>query len=287
MDVTYRLANALGRGVLGALGVDVRLHGVERIPEHGPVLLAANHCSFLDFVTVERAAIERGRFVRFLTRHDMWVPGVGAAMDAMRHVPVDRQAPAAAYLTARRLLREGEAVGVFPEAGLSHAFTIRSMMPGVAALSRETGTTVVPLAQWGAQRITTAGDPTRRPDLTRGRVVDVSVGPPFTVPADGDLRDWTAYLGEVLTGLLEELQRLPHHRPRPHEHAPWHPAHLGGQAPTLARAAELDDPPFSAIAPTWGPAARAPGGSATAPAAPRASTATAAASASPRDRPGR
>ena len=47
-----------------------------------------------------------------------------------------RGAPAAAYLRARRLLLDGEAVCAFPEAGISHSFTVRSMMPGAAALAR-------------------------------------------------------------------------------------------------------------------------------------------------------
>ncbi|MCW2759709.1 MAG: 1-acyl-sn-glycerol-3-phosphate acyltransferase, partial [Nocardioidaceae bacterium] len=149
-DLTYRLANAAGLGVIAALGIDVRVHGVERIPEHGAVLLAANHDSFLDFVMLERAAVERRRYVRFLTRYDAWKgQPLSWLLDRMRHVPVDRSAPAASYLMARRLLREGEAIGVFPEAGLSHARTIRPLMRGAAALSRDTGAPVVPVAMWG------------------------------------------------------------------------------------------------------------------------------------------
>ena len=87
------------------LDVDVRATGLENIPTEGPVLLAANHVSYPDFIFIEKAAIERGRYVRFMTRHDIWhQPALGRAMDRMQHIPVDREAPAAAYLTARRLL---------------------------------------------------------------------------------------------------------------------------------------------------------------------------------------
>ena len=75
----------------------------------------------------------------------------------MRHIPVDRQAPAAAYLRARRLLAPGEAVGTFPEAGISYSFAVRPLMRGSAALARETGVPVVPVALWGTQRIYTVG----------------------------------------------------------------------------------------------------------------------------------
>lgn len=256
---TYRATNILGRAAIRLLGVDTRWTGIEHLPERGPVLIASTHASYPDFVLIEQAALTRGRFVRFLCRHDVFdVPLVGAAMHHMQHVPVDRAAPAAAYLTSRRLLRAGEAVCSFPEAGISYSYTVRSLMRGVAALARETGVPVVPVAIWGSQRISSVGLPDERgrrprPDLTRGRRVDISFGEALSVGATDDLDAWTRGLGVVLTDQLEALQRLPHHVPRPGEPAPWYPAHLGGQAPTRAQAADLDVVPRSALRPTWGP----------------------------------
>ncbi|SEC39045.1 1-acyl-sn-glycerol-3-phosphate acyltransferases [Nocardioides exalbidus] len=255
-ESVYRATNVLGRAALRLLGVRTEWSGLEHVPEHGPVILAANHVGFPDFVVVEQAAVERGRFVRFLCRHDIWdAPLVGRAMDRMRHVPVDRDAPAGAYVAARRLLRDGEAVGIFPEAGVSRSFTVRSMMRGAASLARETGAPVVPVAVWGTQRIWTAG---ARPDPTRGRRVDLAFGPPLTVGPGEDLAESTRRLGTLLTGQLEALQQLPHHRPAPGEAAWWYPAHLGGDAPTRAEAAYVDSVPRSAVSPTWGPS-RLPG----------------------------
>lgn len=255
----YRATNVLGRAAIRLLGVDTRWTGIEHLPERGPVLLAATHVSYPDFVLIEQAAVSRGRFVRFMCRHDIWnVPAVRGAMDRMQHVPVDREAPAAAYLRSRRLLREGEAVCSFPEAGISYSYTVRSLMRGVASLARETATPVVPVAIWGSQRIWSVGLPDARgrkprPDLTRGRRVDISFGAPLTVDPEDDLASWTCRLGEVLTEQLETLQRLPHHVPEPGEVARWYPAHLGGHAPTRDEAAHLDVVPRAAVRPTWGP----------------------------------
>jgi 1-acyl-sn-glycerol-3-phosphate acyltransferase len=217
------------------------------------VILAATHVSYPDFVLIERVALERDRYVRFLTRHDVWVPGVGRLLDRMGHVPVDRSVPAAAYLHARRLLGEGHAIGAFPEAGISYSFTVRPLMKGVAALARETGAPVVPVAIWGSQRIHSVGVPERPPSLVRGRRVDLAFGPPLYAAPAADLTTWTTALGHTLTGMLETLQRLPEHQPRPGEHAVWHPAHLGGAAPTRAEAIGLDEVPRSAVSPSWGP----------------------------------
>ena len=254
----YDATVALGRVALGALGLRTEMEGLDNLPTTGPAIVAATHVAYPDFMTLAAAGRKRGRSIRFLTRHDVWnTPVVRAAMTGMRHVPVDREAPAAAYVTARRLLREGEVVGIFPEAGISWSYTVRSLMPGAVALARETGAPLVPASQWGVQRVWSVGRPVAgrkpRPDLTRGRRNDLRLGTPFTVPADGDLVDWTTRLGVELTGLLEELQARPHLRPQSGEHAPWYPAHLGGHAPDRREALDLDDVPRAAIVPSWGP----------------------------------
>ena len=255
---TYGATVGLGRLALRALQVTSRWSGEEHLPERGPALLASNHVAYPDFLFVGQAGLARGRRLRFLARHDVWDPPVvGRAMTAMRHVPVDRRAPAGAYLAARSLLREGEAVCAFPEAGVSHSYTVRALMPGVAALARELALPVVPVAVWGTQRLwplrREAGEVSPRPALARGRTVDVRFGPALHVAPDADLSTSTAELGARLTGLLEELQHLPEHRPRPGEQARWHPRHLGGTAPTRAQAYQLDEVPRTAVRPTWGP----------------------------------
>ena len=175
----------------------------------------------------------------------------------MQHVPVDRRAPAGAYLKARALLRAGEAVCAFPEAGISYSYTVRSLMRGVAALARDTGAPVVPVALWGGQRIFSVGRPVDGveppPDWTRGRRVDIAFGKSLQVEPGADLTEATARIGTVLTEMLEGLQQLPYHRPRPGEYAPWYPAHLGGHAPDRVEAESLEDLPSSAVWPTWGP----------------------------------
>lgn len=254
MEGVYGIVNGLGRMALRALRLDVRWSGLEHVPTDGPVLLPSTHASYPDFVFIERAAVERGRYVRFMARHDVWsVAAVRPLMNGMRHVPVNREAPVHAYLRARRLLEEGEAVGGFPEAGISFSYTVRPLMRGFASLAQRTGAPMVPLAVWGTQRLFTVGDPAPPPDLTRNRRVDLAFGTPIHVGSSDDLTERTQQLGHAMTGLLEHLQRLPHHRPRPGEVATWYPAHLGGHAPSRQRARGLDVVPFNAVTPTWGP----------------------------------
>lgn len=257
MEAWFHTAIAAARGTTRALGVRTHVEGLEHIPTGGPAILACTHVSYPDFLPIGVAARGRGRWMRFMTRHDVWHNRWSAhPMTRMRHIPVDRQAPGHAYLMARRLLTEGEVVGMFPEAGISHSYTVRPLMRGAASLARETGAPVIPVAIWGTQRIWSVGrldedgnEP--RPDWTRRRRIDVTFGPPLAAPTD--LTAWTIGLGHVLTEMLERLQQLDHHRPQPGEWAPWHPAHLGGHAPDRWEAATLDSVPRSAVLPVWGP----------------------------------
>ena len=93
-------------------------------------------------------------------------------------------------------------------------------------------------------------------ELAAGHAPTVAVhdGPPLYVDRSDDLTEKTHELGRALTGLIEGVQQLPHHQPRPGEVATWYPAHLGGHAPTRQRAAGgLDVVPFNAVIPSWGP----------------------------------
>jgi 1-acyl-sn-glycerol-3-phosphate acyltransferase len=254
-DRLYRGVITGGRGLLRALRLSVRSAGQEHVPLTGPVVLASNHVSFPDFVFVQQALLGR-RLVRFLCRHEIWDSPVGWAMDRMQHVPVDRQAPAAAYLRARSLLRAGEPVCVFPEGGISAAYVVRALMPGAVALAQETGAPLVPVSVWGGQRLwpqkRELDGPFPKPTISRGRLVDVRFHPPLALTGDrsADVRR----LGRTLQDGLEELQRLPEHRPRPGEWAPWYPAHLGGHAVERRASFALDGMPRAAVAPDWGPA---------------------------------
>lgn len=257
-EPVYLGAIAAGKVAFSSVGLTVRASVAEHLPASGPVVLASTHVSFPDFLFVGDALLSTGRLVRFLSRGDVWGSApVGRAMDVMRHVPVDRQAPAAAYLRARHLLDDGQVVCVFPEAGISAAYVVRSLMPGAVALARATGAPLLPVNVWGGQRLwgqkRTLDAPFPRPVVTRGRTIDVRIGEPVHVPPTADLVATTRALGEQLHAVQEELAQLPEHRPRPGEYAPWYPEHLGGDAVERVASFALDAMPAGAVTPTWGP----------------------------------
>lgn len=249
--MTYRLVILAGRVLFALLGLRIDLRGERGLPARGPALLAANHVSFLDFLVVGLVGVARGRRVRFLARHDLWQhPVAGFLLTRMGHIPVDRSAPAHAYLLARAALRRGEVVGVFPEAGVSTSYTVRDLMPGAVALAAETGAPLLPVAVWGPQRLLSVDQPFQ---WRRALPVSVSVSAPWHVAPHEDVRRMTVRLGHRLQTMVEELQVRPEHRPASDEHAPWYPRHLGGHAPSVEEAQARASVPVSALVPRWGP----------------------------------
>ena len=250
-EVTYRIANRIGLTAFAAMGVRVRVRGSEHIPAAGPAMLVGNHVSYLDFLLLEYAARPRGRFVRFLCRGDIWDvhPALARVMDDMGHIPVHREVGAHALLTARAALEAGEAVGAFPEAGLSPSLTVRDLMPGAAYLAIATGAPLLPVAVWGTQRIAEVD----HVSLRRGQLIDVVVGEPVVVAPDDDVDSVTARLGARLQSLVDDVQRLPEHSPSAGAHAWWHPRHLGGHAYDTRAGARRNPAPGNARPPSWRP----------------------------------
>jgi 1-acyl-sn-glycerol-3-phosphate acyltransferase len=254
-DVLYRVVIGVARGLFRVLGLRLDVRGADRIPATGPVVLAANHSSFVDFMVVGLPADERGRLVRFMAKQSVFRSAAGGPlMRGMRHIPVDRRSGTAAALRARRALLEGEVVGVYPEATIGHAFSLKDrddLRLGAAALALATGARLVPVAHWGLHRVFTVGP---RWSLRRGRWVGIQVGEPLD-PAPGEsaaeLTDRLhAALRELVEGLLDRYPDVPADPAA----AWWWPAHRGGGAPRPDAARELD---LRAVAEADGPA-RAP-----------------------------
>jgi 1-acyl-sn-glycerol-3-phosphate acyltransferase len=229
-DRPYRAVIRVALGLFRLLDFRITLTGTENIPADRGAVVAANHVSYFDFMLVGFTALPH-RLVRFMAKKSVFDNRVsGPLMRGMHHIPVDRGAGASAYAAAVQALRDGELVGVFPEATISQAFTPIPMKSGAARMAIDAGVPIVPVVTWGAHRLWTKG---RKVRLQRHVPVSIRVGEPL-VPATGeDARALTVRLAETLTRMIDEVQRDYPDRPAPGQEW-WLPAHLGGTAPTLA-----------------------------------------------------
>lgn len=215
--------------------LEVFIQHAERIPSDGPAMVAINHTSYWDFVYGGIPAhFNGGRSLRYMAKKEIFdIPVGGRIMRACRHISVDRASGAASAREAVRRLKNGEIVGIFPEATISRSFEIKELRQGAATIARDGDAPLIPLILWGAQRIWTKN---HKPMwFPKNAKVVMTVGEPVEVTEDAI--ETTERLHKAMQDLLEEARAEYIHRfgPMP-EGEYWVPASLGGSAPTLEEA---------------------------------------------------
>jgi 1-acyl-sn-glycerol-3-phosphate acyltransferase len=238
-DLVYPPVIAAARTMFRVLDNRITIEGAEHIPRRGGAVIACNHVSYLDFIFCGLGARPAKRLTRFMAKKEIFDNKIaGPLMRGMHHISVDRSAGVASYREALQKLKDGEVVGVFPEATISRSFTVKEIKSGAVRMAAAANVPVVPMALWGSQRLWTKGRPK---DLTRRHVpISILIGEPMH-PAKGD--DWdlvTKELRDRMSALVDRAQAEYPDQPASGEERWWLPAHLGGTAPTPEEAAELD-----------------------------------------------
>jgi len=126
--------------------------GVENRPKlKGAFVLAPNHTSFLDPLLV--GAVLPRRIVFMMTVLIYRSPWTGWFYRWNRSIPVEAmRGNRDALRAARRALRDGRVLGIFPEGGLSRDGKLLLGNPGAVALVLSEKVPVVPVAIVGAYR---------------------------------------------------------------------------------------------------------------------------------------
>ena len=239
-ELVYRPVIGAALAMFRALDLRIEVAGSEHVPLTGGAVIASNHVGYLDFVFTGLAArhADKDRLVRFLAKREVFDKRIpGALMRGMKHIPVDRDAGAESYRHAVAALRAGELIGMFPEATISRSFCLKDFKNGAARMAAEAGVPLVPSVVWGTQRLLTKG---RKRELVRHVPIRVHVGPPLHPEPGDDPTEVTAELKARMQVLLDAAQAAYPDKPANDDDRWWLPAHLGGTAPTLAEASELD-----------------------------------------------
>ena len=126
----------------------LRIEGRENLITDGPVLVAANHQSFLDPPLVGNLYQEE---MYFLARKTLFV-GMGKWLyPRWNAIPVDQERPDMASLkTMVKLLHQGEKVLVFPEGERSESGALGTAQPGIGLIVAKAGVKVQPVRIRGA-----------------------------------------------------------------------------------------------------------------------------------------
>lgn len=237
-EPVFRTLEILLKAAITASETRISFLGEENIPERGGAVIATNHTGYVDWLPASYAAVNRRRRLRFLIKADLQqVRSIDFVIRHIKLIPVDRGAGADAYAVAVQRPREGELVGVHPEATISRSFELREFKTGAALMAHEADVPIIPPIVWGAHRIWTKDHPK---SLGRKKIpITMNIGKPLYA---GDTVEQTqAALRESMTTLLHETQES---YPHP-AGAYWVPRRLGGGAPTPEEAKMLEEAEFA------------------------------------------
>ena len=190
--------------------------GAENIPATGPVIVASNHLSYLDVLVFAHFLYKNGRAPRFLGKASIFkTPILGKILLAAGQVPVERESARAgkAIDHAKAILEAGHMLGVYPEGTLTRDPNLWPMVAktGLARLAIITKAPVIPIAQWGSQKVLPTYSkkvhlfPRSKFILRAGKPVDLSewYGKEDDPKA---LVEATAKVMSEITKLLEEIR---------------------------------------------------------------------------------
>jgi 1-acyl-sn-glycerol-3-phosphate acyltransferase len=187
-----------------ALGLltDLEIVGQENLPAGGPLLVVANHFSFIDPVAMIRVSPWPLEFVGGFQMPNApptvrWIPKLWG------YYPVHRGTFSRdALRAAESVLAQDGVLGIFPEAG-NWATVLRPARPGAAFLAARTGARILPMGFDGLTEVF--------PSLRQGRRARVTlrIGEPFgPLEAKGrgrERRRKLDQLGHKIMGRIAQL----------------------------------------------------------------------------------
>lgn len=202
--VAYRLIRAvLGRAV--RLMYRVEVDGLDRVPEDGPVILAANHLSFMDSIFL---VVTNRRPIAFVAKAEYFEHrGRRALFSATGQIPLQRGSPAGARRTmaaAAEVLANDGTIGIYPEGTRSRDGQLHRGHRGPALLALGNEATIVPVGLIGTDAIQPPGQRLPRPFKT----VRVRYGHPRHVHASEIRGTKAARVREVTDEVMHDIAAL-------------------------------------------------------------------------------
>lgn len=183
-------ARRWAQGMLRGTGITVRVEGRERLLTPEPKVFISNHASFVDIWAI---LAEFPGTIRFVYKKGMdWIPLMGQAMRAARHIPIDRRnlsAAFAAYDDAAKFVRdEGSSAVVFAEGTRSRDGKLKAFKKAPFVLAIAAGAPVVPVYCENTYQLMPRGSWSPKPGT-----VTLRIGEPIsTVGLDVEARDQLA-----------------------------------------------------------------------------------------------
>ena len=194
--------------LLGGMGVRLRVSGRERIPEGESFVAMGNHRSYLDIPALVLALYPVP--VVFVAKKELTrIPFLGWAIAYSHHIVVDRgnrEQAVSALKEAMMKIKQGIALGVFPEGTRSTTTTMLPFKKGGFYVAVDSGLSIVPVSINNSHRIFGKKSGLPRPGVIR---VDIH---PIVRPGSqerSEIPSLVATVRRIIESGLEEVTTSP------------------------------------------------------------------------------
>lgn len=184
----------------------LEITGRENMPKKGPFIVAANHVSYIDPAVVGAACFTTP--LTFMAKKELFDnPIFGWWFKAVDCVPVGRDESKLNFGAIKEVikkLKEGKAVGIFPEGTRSSDGKFKKPEPGIGLIAIKTKAPIVPVYVTGTENAMPKGQKFIRLCKIRAKIgkaidIDYSENPP-------DKRRLYESIGEKVMDAISELK---------------------------------------------------------------------------------
>lgn len=189
-----KLAKFLLRVIFGVF-FRTTVRNTDFVPEKGPILLCANHISFLDMLFI---GYKLKRLVHWMAKEELFrIPVLSSFIRKCGAFPIKRgKADVESIKTAISLLEQGHIVGIFPQGtriGSKDWRTVR-VKRGVALLAAKTGVPILPVAIKANYKLFSK--------------VQIIFGEPFKLDLEKDKKYSNDELSKISYNIIERIYSL-------------------------------------------------------------------------------
>lgn len=178
--------------------------GEENLPKKGPFIMVANHMSNADPAVMGVACDALP--ITFLAKRELFdIPVLGAWIKAVGCIPIERFTGGAAPLKkALKKLKEGGALGIFPEGRRSRDGNLQEPQPGIGIIAAKSGAPIIPMYISGSEKAFPVEALFPKP----GNAIKAKIGRPINISEFTAFSDRKKAYAFISRKVMEAIARL-------------------------------------------------------------------------------
>lgn len=178
--------------------------GKKNLPSNGSFIIAANHQSYFDFISLVAVLPFHLTFLaaeKFYTSK-FWKP----IMEYTGQIKVEREAEdkSEAVKKALMILKSGKVLAIFPQGTRSRNNKIEKTFTGVARLAIEAKVAVVPIGIKGAFEV--MPPQAKKPKIKK--IIEINIGLPMEFSKYYNANKWPALYRNITNKIMSEIGKL-------------------------------------------------------------------------------